>query len=204
MKAKVIEMLVSMMAVYSYDNTILDGLELPEGMNRTAFEKQLLLETAELNVIYSDPEFLKDMIEYWSLTRIEIWSRLWSMSQEEYDPLINYDRTETESLSHGKRTENRYTDRKWGNTQQENKTYGFDSTDPVGKDSSDVNHGSNGEGSNTEINSGTDTTWKTSKGNIGVTTYQQMMKEEMETRPKVNMYTYIIEDFKHQFCVLVY
>ena len=31
-----------------------------------------------------------------------------------------------------------------------------------------------------------------------------MMKEEMEMRPKLNMYTYIIEEFKHQFCVLVY
>ena len=192
------------MAIYDYDNSVLDGFELPEDMDRNILIKELLLNTAELNVIYSDPEFLKDMIEYWSLSRIEVWNKLWELAHEEYDPLVNYDRTETERLAHGKRVEVRYHDEKDGSVSTTNRVFGFNSTDPVSKDSSSTTNGLDTDGSNTEINSGTDVTSRTSKGNIGVTTYQQMMKEEFEMRPKLDMYRYIIEEFKHQFCVLVY
>lgn len=197
-------MLVSLLAVYHHDNSILDGLELPEGMDSETLKSQLLFETAELTLVYSEPETIKDMIEYWSLTRIETWKHLWDLSQEEYDPLVNYDRTETESVTHGKRVETRYSDSRSGSGSTNNRTYGFDSTDPVGKDSSSSSNSAQSSGSNTELNSGTDQVRKTSKGNIGVTTYQQMMKEEYETRPKLNMYKYIIEEFKGQFCVLIY
>lgn len=197
-------MLVSLMAIYEYDNSVLDGLELPEEMDRNTLIKELLVNTAELSVIYSDPEFLKEMIEYWSLSRIEIWNNLWNLAHEEYDPLVNYDRTETERLAHGKRVEVRYHDEKDGSSSTNNRVFGFNSDESVGKDSSSTTNGLDTDGSNSEINSGTDVKSKTSKGNIGVTTYQQMMKEELEMRPKLNMYTYIIEEFKHQFCILVY
>ena len=192
------------MAIYEYDNSVLDGLELPEEMDRNTLIKELLVNTAELSVIYSDPEFLKEMIEYWSLSRIEIWNNLWNLAHEEYDPLVNYDRTETERLAHGKRVEVRYHDEKDGSSSTNNRVFGFNSDESVGKDSSSTTNGLDTDGSNSEINSGTDVKSKTSKGNIGVTTYQQMMKEELEMRPKLNMYTYIIEEFKHQFCILVY
>lgn len=192
------------MAIYDYDDSVLDGLELPDDMDRTTLIKELLINTAELSVIYSDPEFLKDMIEYWSLSRIEVWNKLWELAREEYDPLVNYDRTETERLAHGKRIEVRYHDEKDASGDTNNKVAGFNSVEQVDKSSSSTSYGIDTDGSNTEINSGTDVTSKTSKGNIGVTTYQQMMKEELEMRPRLNMYTYIIEEFKHQFCVLVY
>ena len=197
-------MLISLMAVYNHDNTVLDGMELPEEMNRNILIQKLLYETAELSLVYSEPDTLKDFIEIWSLSRIEVWNKLWDLAHEEYDPLVNYDRTEMEQLIHGKRVEIRYGDSRSGNTNTNNRTYGFDSTDPVGKDSSSTNSSAQTTGNNTEMNSGTDRTTKTSKGNIGVTTYQQMMKEEFETRPKLDMYRYIVEEFKHQFCILVY
>ena len=192
------------MAVYNYDNTVLDGLELPEEMERDTLISKLLFETAELTLVYSTPDILKDMIEYWSLSRIEVWNNLWNLAHEEYDPLVNYDRTETERLAHGKRVEIRYHDEKDGSSSTSNRVFGFNSDESVGKDSSSTTNGLDTDGSNSEINSGTDIKSKTSKGNIGVTTYQQMMKEELEIRPKLNMYTYIIEEFKHQFCILVY
>ena len=197
-------MLVSLLAVYHHDDTILDGLELPEDMERDTLISRLLFETAELTLVYSNPDTLKEMIEYWSLSRIEVWNKLWDLAHEEYDPLVNYDRTETERLAHGKRVEVRYHDEKDGKVSTSNRVFGFNSDESVSKDSSSTTNGLDTDGSNTEINSGTDVTSKTSKGNIGVTTYQQMMKEEFEMRPKLNMYTYIIEEFKHQFCVLVY
>ena len=192
------------MAIYGYDDSVLDGLELPSEMDRTTLIKELLVNTAELSVIYSDPGFLKEMIEYWSLSRIEVWNKLWELAHEEYDPLVNYDRTETESLTHGKTVGNVYQDNGTYHGTLQNDVFGFDSQEAVGKDKKTIYTNNNSNGTNTETTSGTDKTTKTSKGNIGVTTYQQMMREEMEMRPKLNMYTYIIEEFKHQFCVLVY
>ena len=44
---------------------------------------------------------------------------------------------------------------------------------------------------------------RTEKGNIGITTTQQMIKEEREVN-EFNIYDYIINDFKQRFCLLIY
>ena len=41
-------------------------------------------------------------------------------------------------------------------------------------------------------------------GNIGVTTVAEMMAEELETYPKINIVAYITQAFKERFCLLVY
>lgn len=41
-------------------------------------------------------------------------------------------------------------------------------------------------------------------GNIGVTTTQQMMQQELDILPKVHIDDYIISSFKERFCILVY
>ena len=41
-------------------------------------------------------------------------------------------------------------------------------------------------------------------GNIGVTTSQQMLEQELEVAPKLNIMNIIIESFKNRFCLLVY
>lgn len=41
-------------------------------------------------------------------------------------------------------------------------------------------------------------------GNIGVTTSQQMLEQELEVAPKLNIMNVIIDSFKKRFCLLVY
>ena len=41
-------------------------------------------------------------------------------------------------------------------------------------------------------------------GNIGVTTAQQMINAEIDLLPRINVVNYIVELFKHDFCILVY
>lgn len=197
-------MLVSLMAVYTYDNSVLDDLVLPDDMNRDVLVNRLLHETAELSLLYSQPDTLKSMVKYWSESKLDIWTKLWDLGQEVYDPLVNYDRTETESFIHGKTVGTVYQNNGNANGTTQNDVYGFDSQEAVGKDKSTVQNQRHDDGTNTETTSGTDRTTRTSRGNIGVTTYQQMMKEEFEMRPKLNMYKYIVEEFKHEFCVLIY
>lgn len=41
-------------------------------------------------------------------------------------------------------------------------------------------------------------------GNIGVTTSQQMLEQELEVAPKLNIINIMIDSFKKRFCLLVY
>lgn len=41
-------------------------------------------------------------------------------------------------------------------------------------------------------------------GNIGVTTSQQMLEQELLVRPKLNVYNYIMNSFKDRFCLEIY
>ena len=41
-------------------------------------------------------------------------------------------------------------------------------------------------------------------GNIGVTTSQQMLEQEIEVSAKLNVIKMIVESFKERFCLLVY
>ena len=41
-------------------------------------------------------------------------------------------------------------------------------------------------------------------GNIGVTTSQQMLEQEIAVSPKLNMFSLIIDSFKNRFCLMVY
>ena len=41
-------------------------------------------------------------------------------------------------------------------------------------------------------------------GNIGVTTSQQMLEQEIEVSAKLNVIKMIVESFKERFCILVY
>ena len=41
-------------------------------------------------------------------------------------------------------------------------------------------------------------------GNIGVTTSQQMLENELELAPKINTINYVVNSFKMRFCILVY
>ena len=94
-------MLVSSMAIYNYDNNIFDTLVLPEGMERNTLINLILLETAELSVLYSDPATFKWFLGAWSRTRLSVWQHLWDLANEEYDPLDNYNRTDTNTIEHG-------------------------------------------------------------------------------------------------------
>lgn len=58
--------------------------------------------------------------------------------------------------------------------------------------------------SDTEQNSGQDSWTERRTGNIGVTTTQKMMTEEVEFWSSYDIIKYIINQFAHEFCLLVY
>lgn len=213
-------MLISIAAIYNYDNTIFDDLNLPEGMDKETLVNMIIFELGELSVLYSRPSFLKLYISKWSNSRINVWNHLWALENEEYDPLDNYNRTDTTTTDHGHklvidRAKSGSSQDAGSNSNTDSKkdyVYGYNSSTKAPSSETDLTHtgsftqtGSNSEsGQDVHTNSGRDIETKHGKGNIGVTTYGKMISEELELRPKLNMYKYIVTEFKCQFCVLVY
>lgn len=85
---------LSIASMYAYDNTIFDGLALPEGVNKDVLVFNLLSETAELEVLYPDAYFMKEMLKMWSTKELPVWNRLYNTTLLEYDPIENYNKIE--------------------------------------------------------------------------------------------------------------
>lgn len=94
--------MIDLITIYNYDDTIFDLLQLPKAMNKDDFINNLLLETAELELLYSKPDFLKFAIGAWSKKELDIWEKLEATLHYDYDPIYNTDRTETEIIKEDK------------------------------------------------------------------------------------------------------
>ena len=71
---------LSILGLYNWDNTIFDNMVLPEDFtadDKTTLINNLLMETAELEVLYTDPDFMKNAIEAWSAKEVYTWTRLY-------------------------------------------------------------------------------------------------------------------------------
>ena len=191
--------ILSIYGLYQYDKTIFDGFKLPEGLMLDYLIPELLMELGVLETIYPDPDFMKSAIASWSAKEFPVWEELYNTTKYEYDPISNYDRTEESDV---KRT-GKNTDKGSGNSTSNiiNKIAAFNDPELLDRESA------NGTGNNSFNNEhGIDETLKvkrTVKGNIGVTTTQQMIDEQRRS-VKFNIYDYIIDSFKARFCIMVY
>lgn len=88
---------VSLWGMYKLDSTILDGLSVPTGMDADNLKQSLLIETASMEILYPDCDFLKAAISIWSAERADVWNRLYATTQLTYNPIENYNRVETGS-----------------------------------------------------------------------------------------------------------
>ena len=57
---------ISLLGLMQVHRDVLDDLALPEAVDRETLIDNLLLETAELELLYSRPETLNTMIAVWS------------------------------------------------------------------------------------------------------------------------------------------
>lgn len=85
---------ISLLGLYNYDNSVLDGLTLPENFEAGDLETlkdNLLMETAELEILYPDITFLKYAITKWSSKQQLVWKELRDTQLYEYNPIWNAD-----------------------------------------------------------------------------------------------------------------
>lgn len=217
---------MSILGLYNYDNTIFTNLVLPTDMvsEKTTLINNLLCELAELEVVYPDPDFMKSAIGFWSAKELPTWERYYRAAMAEYDPIENYNRLEagTETVDATRKhsgsdiTANSGTDSTTnsGTDTTTNNIASYDTTTLQTHDTSSLLHGhiqSTTHGMSSTLSHGevvdndaTMTRRSTIHGNIGVTTSQQMLEQELAVTPKLNMFNIIIESFKNRFCILVY
>lgn len=210
---------LSILGLYNYDNTIFDLLTLPEGLDNTTLIKSICSELADMELLYPNPEVMKDLIGVWSAGSQYEWSKLYETMQLTYNPIDNYDRTETRTLtSQGTGTgadggsDSLSTSKSHqGSEQNTGKVTAFNSGTLADKNqNSGTSSATDTETASTtygktkqESFNKTDTETIRARGNIGVTTTMQMLKEQRDI-VKFNLYDIITEEFKYRFCILVY
>ena len=96
-------MWMDLIGLYQFDNTLFDDFHLPEALQdqKDMLIDNLLMETAEREVIYPDVGFMKSAIDRWSLKQCPIWEKLYETTQYEYNPIWNVDGTVVEDRDLG-------------------------------------------------------------------------------------------------------
>jgi len=103
---------LSILGLYSYDQTIFDGMSVPTGIDKQNLISNICLELAEFEILYPNAATMKQAIEFWSAKQLPVWNKLFDSTRFDYDPISNYDRkeewaeNETES-KHGSHEESR-------------------------------------------------------------------------------------------------
>lgn len=213
------KMTLSFLGLYNYNQNLFDLFNLPDGVIRTTVINRILAESSDLELIYPDWETCYFMLQLFSLSNLDRWTKLYNTTQLEYNPIENYDRAEEwtdtgtgeqtysntgsgESTSHSTGS---------GDTNTTNSAIAFNSA--AYKDTSH-SHGDNstttdGTGTSSSTDSGnSQTTGKTVHtgrvhGNIGVTTSQQMIESERQLQ-EFCIEDLIVEETIRYFCILVY
>lgn len=235
--------MLSIMGLYEYDNTLFQGMQLPEGVNEEAVINEILLQCAELEIVYPDINIMKLAIATWSIANQYTWQKLYDTMVVEYNPIWNVDANVSESRAGsetrditraGTGSNNRTVNLADNETVNlaDNETVNITDTESVKGFNSDTwaeSHKNVKAGTDNIAHTGTDNISHTGTdniaitdnervdddvsrteaftqrrtGNIGVTTTQQMLKEERQIA-EFNMINYIAQSFKQRFCLLIY
>ena len=71
-----------------------DNFLVPTGVSRQDAINNILMECAELSLVYTDPDTVTYMIGVWCRKQMYNWTQLKAALETSYDPLHNYDRYE--------------------------------------------------------------------------------------------------------------
>ena len=171
---------MTVLGLYNYDDTIFNSMQLPDGVDAENVVSNLLMELAELEVIYPSWITMQRAIADWSNARVTSWERMLRALSADYDPIENYDRREE------------WTDGEDSSGDYKNKVAGFNVGEQTDSNSSEQ------QSKRSATHSGR------IHGNIGVTMAQQMIQSELDLRAVNDIVQIIVNEFKKRFCIMVY
>lgn len=175
---------ISVLGMWKFNNALFDKFTVPAQIDKQDVVNTILLECAELPVVYTNWDVLQGAIGLLSKRRLHSWERMATALFEDYNPLHNTDRYEE-------------------STDEEN-TASSGSANSV-----NTVNGYNGDAERDKQNTtGKNETKRGNKhtahfyGNIGITN-AQMLEGELEVR-KQDLISIIVREFKENFCIMVY
>lgn len=157
-----------------------DGAEHTATIGRDKIIDNILTDCAELEILYTQPDYLKFAIGNWWARKSNIYSALLETTLYKYDAIANYDRREEWQDNN-----------KVLNSTGEHFAAGFNSTEPTlaSKDT--------GSGESNAIHKGR------VSGNIGVMSTQELIARQRAI-VDFDVIGQITEDFKAVFCLAIY
>ena len=237
--------LLDIMALYNHDQTLFSAFQVPTSITwvehgpdgdvthteSIPYTKQnivdnILLECAELEVVYPDSDYMKLAIGTWSTKRLYTWQRIADVLYRKYDPFVNMNRhewrttLENRNLS-GSETPN-LTDRETRNLAGTNDStvtgnvnaFNDSSANGVQRDKVTTDQDTTDTGTVTSTHTGTVNTTDTGtvtttddyhiEGDSAIRDAQDIIRLETEQRLANDLIDIIIEDFKKRFCLMVY
>lgn len=163
---------ISLIGMVHWNNNLFSEMSWPAPftgqtpiMDQETFLDELLSQTGELELLYTDPVILQHLIGSWSRVRLAVWNHLWETTQYTYNPIENYDRIEdgTDMDTHsGTDTNSNSTTRSGTDTDTHSGTDTHSNTLSRTGSESDTHSGTD-RMENTHTKTGTDTTTTTNK-----------------------------------------
>lgn len=237
--------LLDIMALYNHDQTLFSAFQVPTSITwvehgptgdvthteSIPYTKQniidnILLECAELEVIYPDADYMKLAIGTWSAKRLYTWQRIADVLYRKYDPFVNINRhewrttkedrdlakSETRDLAGSETRDlagtndstvtgnvNAFNDSSANGVQRDKVTTDQDTTDTGSIDTTDT-----GTVDYTDTGNVTTTDDFHIEGDSAIRDAQDIIRLETEQRLANDLIDIIIEDFKKRFCLMVY
>ena len=176
---------ISILAMYNHSPDVFRDFEVPKQIEKQDVIDSIILECAELSVVYPEYNTMQLAIKLFSKKRLDAWTRMATALFEDYNPLHNFDRFEESSDDE--------TNNSSGDANSVNTVNGYNGDDEHDK----------------QTTHGTDSSKRGNKhkahlyGNIGVTTSAQMLEGELAIR-KSDLINIIVREFKENFCIMVY
>ena len=144
---------------------------------------------SNLTVNISDLDTLASIIYHKFIAQ---WLKLWNTTELEYDPIENYNMTETLSENHNATSDNSETITNNVNTTAQTDIYGYN-LDSAPSDKTDSKSTAESKKTDKSTDTSTDSHELHRSGNIGVTTSQQLIQSERDLY-MWNFYEHIFKD----------
>lgn len=195
---------LSIAGLYSFNDHLFDDMYIPDILDRDTVVASIIMETEGLEALYVDVPFMMNAIKYWSITMKHKWDKLVASMNFEYNPIWNKDGVRMHTEEENKSSERDETVADSTASTSNNFGAGFNTTTGLTNRERDTVQNSGQVKTDDDLKESTKRESKdVEQGNIGVTSTQQLIKEEREVAD-INIYSIIAKDFKHKFCIQVY
>lgn len=179
-----------------------DDADIDSRLDKAEIKMAILERCGTLLPLYTNSEMFKTFSDSFFARRKYIITKLIDTTELEYNPINNYDREETITREYNDNGSNTGTIGNVGNNGYEDKVSSYDSDEYQPKEKRDSNVNTTETRNLADTRVGTEKTTTRTKGNIGVTSTQKMIKEERKV-VLFDVYNWIAIEFEQHFFICV-